>query len=210
MVLATGLCSNGGKIGGHSHKHYWTEEERAIIRRDYKGTNRSAAEIASRISLLTGDTITKCAVKGQTVRLGISFKPQSKLWSPEENERLGKLITIYPISIIAKMMKRSEDAVRVRATRLHYSARVRDGWFTKSEVSEILGVDHKKVQSWVETGKLIADRRIKRGTRSKSGSLWHIFATDLSDFIKAHALELTGRNVDLFIIVELLKGGLVT
>jgi len=74
-------------------KHHWTDEEREIVRRDYRGTNASAEAIAHRL----GRGITKWAVKGQVQMMGIA-KVHRNGWSPKEDERLGQLITRYACS----------------------------------------------------------------------------------------------------------------
>jgi len=45
-------------------KHHWIDEELEFVRRDYKGTNKSAEEIALNLG------VTKWAVKGQVQKLG--------------------------------------------------------------------------------------------------------------------------------------------
>ena len=52
------VLSAAGAKGGKQPKHQWTDEEREIVRRDYKGTNASSQAIAARIG------VTMCAVKG--------------------------------------------------------------------------------------------------------------------------------------------------
>lgn len=182
-------------------KHHWTDEEREIVRRDYKGTNASAEAIAHRL----GNGITKWAVKGQVQMIGLA-KVHRNGWSPEEDERLGQLITRYAPNTVAKMMGRGVNSVVVRAKRLGYSRRVRDGWFTKTEVCEILGVDHKWVQQRIDAGQLKASWHNGTKPTNKGSACWHIAEQDLKAFIQRYPLELTGRNVDLFTIVEILAG----
>jgi hypothetical protein len=205
-MLPTIVLSLAGVKGGHSHKHHWTEEELAIVRRDYQGTNRSAQVIACLVTSQAGEKITPCAVRGQVARMGISFKPANKIWTLKEEEHLGELITKYPIYEIARRMKRSKNSIRVKATRMGYSTLARDGWYTKREVCEILGVDHRRVQSWIDTGALKARPHGELHPQKNGMAMWHIAIEDLADFIKTHAVELTGRNVDLFAIIEIVSG----
>jgi len=86
---------------------------------------------------------------------------------------------------------------------------VRDGWYTAMECSAILGVSRQTTVKWIESGELQA--RPRNGNKPKHGrgqATWRIEEKDLARFIRAHASELTGRNVDLFTIVELLAGNL--
>lgn len=190
-----------------STKHKWTDEEREIVRRDYKGTMASAIAIARCLSYLTGSEVTKYAVKGQVQRLGIAKQLDRRPWTPEEDERLGELITRCAPAKVAKLMGRSENAVVVRSKRLGYSRRVRDGWYTAKDVSEILGVDHKWVVKRIELGVLRATYHFPNCSPKKNGShCWHIKEADLTQFIRRYPQELTGRNVDLIVVVELLAG----
>ena len=189
--------SLAGIKGGTAPKHIWTEEERDIVRRDYNGTNRSAGRIAD------GLGVTLYAVKGQAAKMGI-LQQKSPPWSDKDLEQLSELIHTYSITHIAKKLHRSANAVKIKATRLKLGLRFRDGWFTKMEVCEILGVDHKKVQVWIDSGALIATWHNGRKPSQKGMSMWHIETKALRDFIINYSGELLGRNVDIQQIVWLL------
>lgn len=186
--------------------HSWTEAENDIIRRDYRGSYQSAHLIAQRLSFMTREDITWNSVRNQAARLGICRFRRD--WMPEENERLPNLIACFPLKVVAKMMHRSKFSIRAHATRLGMSTRVRDGWFTHKEACNILGVDHRALQLWIDTGKLRANKHSNTIPRKGGHTIWHIASRDLTDFIKSFASEL-GRNADIFMIVELLKGGVL-
>jgi len=196
-MLSKQVLSAAGTKGGNAPKHKWTDEEREIVRRDYKGTNASAQEIAGRLG------VTLFAVKGQVALLGIQ-QQKSPPWTQHELAQLEELIHRYSVVEIAKILHRSPNAVKIKATRMKLNLRSRDSWFTKKEVCEICGVDHKKVQQWIDSGALKASWHY--GTRpSKLGlASWHIEARDLRLFIIKHSGELLGRNVDIQQIVWLL------
>jgi len=182
-------------------KHQWTDEEQEIVRRDYRGTNASAQAIADRL----GNGITIWAVKGAVQRMGIA-KVHRNGWTPGEDEQLAQLITRFAPATVARKMKRGVNSVVVRSKRLGLSRRVRDGWFTKREVCAILGVDHKWVQIRIDAGQLKASYHYGQRPSRIGMSAWHIEEQDLKEFIRRYPTDLTGRNVDLFAIVELLAG----
>lgn len=192
-----------GKKGGAAHKHKWTDEERDIVRRDYNGHNQSAHQIADRLTHMTGDKITFYAVKGQAAKLGI-LQDKNPRWTDKEVEILFEMITRYAPITIARKLHRSLNAVVVKSKRLGCSRRARDGWYTKREVWRILGVDHHKVQKWIDSGELEASWHTEIKPKKNGGACWHIAEQALRDFIIKHSFELTGRNVDLFQIVEIL------
>jgi len=197
------LLSEYGVRGGNSHKHKWTDEERDIVRRDYDGHNRTAHLIAMKLSYMTGDKITFNAVKGQAAKMGI-LTDKSPDWTDREVEALQEMITQYAPAKIAKRLHRSVNAVVVKSKRLGLSRRFRDGWYTKRDVAEILGVDHKKIQKYMDSGDLKASYHTDIKPKKNNGACWHIEQDDLRRFIVSKAGDFQGRNVDLTIIVWLL------
>ena len=202
--MMTTLMQAGTK-GGSAHKHKWTDEERDIVRREYNGTNQRSGQIAAKLSYTVGDKITLYAVKGQAAKMGI-MQDKSPYWTEEEIEKLTEMIGSYSPPTIAKRLHRSINAVVVKSKRLGLSRRVRDGWFTEKEVCEIMGVDHKKIQGYIDRGKLKASYHGNVKPKKNGCACWHINQADFIDFIKVNAGEFTGRNVDLVMIVWLLSG----
>jgi len=192
--------SEAGVKGGNAHKHKWTDDERQIVRRDYQGTNESAKRIAGKLGVSFN------AVKGQVGKMGISFRPDMKQWTQKEEERLAELITQFVPHLVAKRMKRSINSVVVKSKKLGFSRRTRDGWYTKREVCNILGVDHHWVQARIDNGALKASWHNGVKPQKNGGACWHILESDLKEFIRKCPDELHGRNVDIFQIVEILAG----
>ena len=191
------LLSKAGMKGRNALKHNWTDEERAIVCRDYKGTNASAQVIANELN------VTLYAVKGQASKLGI-LQQKSPPWMSEELERLEELVHRYSVTEIAKRLHRTPNAVKIKAIRLKLKLGLRDDWYTKSEVAEICGVDHKKVQAWIDRKALKASWHNGTKPQKNAMAMWHIEARDLRDFIINYSGELLGRNVDIQQIVWLL------
>lgn len=179
--------------------HVWIKEELDIVRRDYDGTGACAARMANRLG------VTFHAVKGRVQVLGVCHNTNQRAWTPEEEERLATLITKYCPRRVAKMMKRSMNSVVVKSKRLRLSRRARDGWFTKTEVCEILGVDHHWIQHRIDRGELKANWHNGVKPQQNGGACWHILTGDLRRFIIEHSLELTGRNIDLGTLVYILS-----
>lgn len=198
-MLDKETLSRAGAKGGQAPKHKWTEDEREIVRRDYKGTNASAQQIADRLG------VSLWAVKGQASILGI-LQPKSPPWSRKELDHLEELIHRKSVVEVAKVLHRSPNAVKVKATRLKLKLRSRDDWYTKRDVCEICGVDHKKVQQWINSGALKASWHNGQRPSAKGMAMWHIEGADLKQFIINHSGELLGRNVDIQQIVWLLAG----
>jgi len=197
--MASPLSAAGIK-GGSAKKHAWTEEEREIVRRDYRGNMDSARLIAIKLGVTTN------AVRGQIAGMGIAANTNRQHWNPKQDEILRELMGRYASGTVAKRMHRSINSVVVRAKRLRISARNRDGWYTKQEVCEILGVDHKWVQCRIDSGALHATYHNGHRPSSFGMAMWHIEEKDLKAFIRRYPQELSGRNVDLMQLVDLLAG----
>jgi len=202
------MLVKAGIKGGNAHKHKWIDEEKDIVRREYDGTNVKTQRIADRLTQATGDKITFYAVKGVAAKLGI-MQDKSPDWTERECEVLSEMIPAYSPIFIAKRLHRSVNAVVVKSKRLGLSRRNRDGWFTKKEVCEIMGVDHKKIQGYIDRGDLKAEWNNPELKPCQNGmAYWRIKQPDLIDFIKKCGGDFLGRNVDLVMIIWLLSGNL--
>lgn len=187
-------------MGNNGHKHIWTEDEREIVRRDYAHTHASRRAIAQHLG------ISEFAVAGQIAKMGIAKRSDRRRWARQEDERLMELMPRYSPGKIAKLLHRSLNSVVVRSKRLGISRRVRDGWFTKQEVGEILGVDHHWIQRRIDCGALKATYHYGVRPQKNGAVCWHIAEADLRRFIRRYPCELTSRNVDLLMIVDILAG----
>ncbi len=186
--------------------HKWTDDERAIIRRDYKHSRASYQRLAEYFSHLTREKITPEAVKGQIQIMGIAKSDDRHPWSPKEDDKLRDLIHAFCPRVVARMMHRSINSVVVRSKRLSISRRCRNGWFTKQEIMGILGHDHKWVQRRIDSGALPANYHYEHRPSQKGSSAWHIEEKDLKKFIKTYPEELVGCNIDIMMIVEIISG----
>ena len=181
--------------------HVWTDDDRDIVRREYTGNRRSLCEIAHKLGA------TEFGVKGQVNKMGLAKITNRRPWTPAEDGKLRKLMGEHPPLQVAKRMKRSVNSVVVRAKRLGISRRDRDGWYTKMEVCDILGMGHKWVQSRIDDGRLVAKHHLAGSTPGQDGmAMWHINREDLKRYLRENAHELVGRNVDLIQVVDILSG----
>ena len=147
------------------------------------------------------------SIKGKAGNLGLTRRRGFRLWTAQEDEQLRELVGRMPDHQVARKMGRSVNAVRVRTQRLGVSWRDRDGWYTAQEAGEIMGVDSHWIASRIREGTLTATR--KQGDEPRGGRqavIWRIERKALREFLRRYPHELTGRNVDLVQIVEILAG----
>lgn len=193
--------SVAGKKGGSAPKKPWTEYELEIVRRDFRHTKASKIELGARLGR------SEASVGGAIAKMGIAKRSDRHPWLPHEDEILAQLITMYAPITVANKMHRSLNSVVVRSKRIGVSRRTRTGWFTKREVCEILGMDHKWVQRRIDLGALKATYHFPGRRPTKLGySCWHIDEKDLKEYLRRYPQELTSRNIDLIVIVDILVG----
>lgn len=180
--------------------HHWTDDEREIVRRDYRHTHRSARELGARFGR------SEFAVRGLVSRMGLCGHRNRRAWSDAEDERLRALMERYATLTVARRMRRSVCSVVTRAKRLGISRRSRFGWYTKTEVCLVLGVDHHWLQRRIDSGALPATWHNGRRPEWGSNASWHIAQEDLRCYIRQYPEELNGRNLDVVQVVEILAG----
>ena len=195
------MLKAAGRRAGRTPRRPWTEDEREVVRRGYRGTNASARDVGRRL----GRSV--WAVKGMVQRLGITrTKPHN--WTEDEDERLIELLGKHPPTQVAKRMHRSVNAVVVHSQRLGFSRRSRDGWYTAKDVCQMLGVDHHWLEPYIDRGELEATWHY--GTEpGQAGGLtaYHITEAHLRAFIIRKCYDLVGRNVDLPGIIYVMTEG---
>ena len=182
--------------GKNTPARQWTQEEVDLIRRRYQHTKSSLLELTQALDATEGQ------VTYQLNKMGMRKPTNRRAWTDAEDEVLRSLITKKTVSRIAKTMNRSMNSVALRAGRLGINRGDRDGWYTLNETCEILGKDAAWIIKRIENGALKATRR---NLNPRTGH-WHIERKDLRDFIRKYPEDLTGRNVDLVQIVEILTG----
>lgn len=180
--------------------HNWTDEERGLIRRYYSHTRKSRQFIAQMLG------VTEYGVAGQISIMGLGKSDDRHPWTKKEEKLLQEIAHHYCPRRIARIMHRSINSVVLKMKRLHIRRRARDGWYTKREVCEILGHDHKWVQARIDREVLVASYHYETRPQKNGPCSWHIEEEDLIDFIKKFPQEMVGCNIDIITIVELLSG----
>ena len=193
-------CKVRPKGSSNRKLHRWTQRERDIIRNQYRGTRLSKVDLAEKIG------VTEAAVAGQISRMGICKTTDRRPWTQEEDQTLIALVHKMTVTQVAKRMGRSVNSVTVRSKRLKCSRRIRDDWYTLSETADILGKDTKWVKRRITSGSLRARQHHRAQAEIKGGNCWHINRRDLKQFLQTYPHELTGRNVNLVAVVDILAG----
>lgn len=182
------------------HTHNWTEEERDFLRREYRYTIQSLKELASKMGM------TNSSIRHQLTRMGL-LKLTGR-WTENDEKFLEENYSRLSLLTISRKLHKSPNAVVGKAHRLQVTSRVRDGWFTLQEVSQILGVDQNWIHRRMNNGFKFEIEPHNPSTSPKKGSYspWHISEEALRDFIRRYPEELTGHNVDFVMLIDILAG----
>ena len=184
-------------------KHRWTEDEEAIVRQQYRGTHQSCRDIADYLNRAGAKPpISQFAVQGRVPKLGIGQR-ENRRWTEYEINRLREWTGRYSPVVIAEKLKRGVVSVSVKMRKMGLSRRARTGWYTKKDVAEMLGVDHKKVQRWMDDGYLKAVP-YQEMPQKNGGGQWCIDENDLRAFLLRYPQELVGRNLDVCQVFDII------
>ena len=184
-------------------KHRWTEDEEAIVRQQYRGTHQSCRDIADYLNRAGAKPpISQFAVQGRVPKLGIGQR-ENRRWTEYEMNRLREWTGQYSPVVIAEKLKRGVGSVSVKMRKMGLSRRAKTGWYTKKDVAEMLGVDHKKVQRWMDSGYLKAVP-YQEMPQKNGGGQWYIKEEDMRAFLLRYPQELVGRNLDVCQIFDIL------
>jgi len=181
--------------------HYWSSGEDMILRQNYKHTMESLRQLADKLG------VTEDSCRQRLTRLGILR--QAVRWSESELRILENNYDKKSNKVLAKMLHKSQNSIVAKANRLRMKKRNRDGWFTKTEVANILGVDMGWITRRMKNGQCKLEMTPFDNERVPSKGhydSWRISEKALRDFIRTYPEELTGCNVDFVMLVDILAG----
>jgi len=175
----------------------WSPEEDEIVRLHYKGVVESVRQISQTIYTKFGITRSHDSIVHRASTLLLTKNICTK-WTTEEEEKLANMAGKYSTSYICKILGRSVGSIQRKCHDLNLSrdTRQRDGWYILSDLPHIFGVSFKTIYRWIDEGKL-------KGTQYDGRTL-KFSRKNLKAFYCRWTLELSGRNVDLLQIREIL------
>jgi hypothetical protein len=141
-------------------------------------------------------------VKRWAGELGLSYK-KAPPWTPEELDYLREHLGTLRVKAIAKHLGRTVTAVQVMSKRLHISQRLSEG-YTMRGVCEGLGVDHHKVERWLEHGWLRGRRIGTERTKTHLGDIWQFTDRNVYELVRDHPSEIDPRRVEWLWLVDIL------
>lgn len=175
--------------------------DRDYIRQHYQ-RDRSVAQIAEDL------TTTTRAVRWQARRLGLG-RQRALPFTSAEDQYILQYGQRLPLTTVARRLHKSVPQVSNRARHLHLSLRVRDGWYTKEEAAQVVGMRYQGLQHYINCGALRATHHHATAPAGNGGGAYHIAEKDLREFVRQYPSALQGRPVDMVVLVDLLAGVVV-
>ena len=182
-------------------QRHWTQEELDLMRREYQHTRQSRRNLARRLGS------SESAIGRQLAIMGVT-KSSQRSWTHQEDQQLLDLVERRPLTTIASTMNRSMASVAARAKHLNACRTHRDRWYTLQETAAITGMDERTLITRIMDGALWATRHNypQDQDHQQPYGCWHIEEKDLRRFIRQQPQDLSGRNIDIVQLVQVLAG----
>lgn len=183
----------GEHRGGRPQKYVLDERGRRLLLGMYDGSSENITRLEQML------TVPRSVVKKWASELGLT--PQkAPAWTEKEIQYLETSIKKKSLDTIAKHLKRTKTAVKVKARRLNLS-RVHSNGYTMLDVKLALGNDTKTISKWIEKDWLKGKRQ------GPNTPVWLFTDKNIRDFVIAHPNEIDPRRCDWIWMVDLLAGG---
>ncbi len=168
----------------------WTKKAKELVRANRTATGTELRELVATLVRESGNPRRACWRFAR--RLGIKGVITSPQWTDAEQQRLLQLIERQPVALVAKTLRRSERAVRIKLGELGANAHIGKDWFTPSTLASALHINREKVQQWIDRGWL-------KASAQPAGKLKRVLiaADDFCRFCREHRSEVIGRRLNL-------------
>ena len=166
----------------------WSKAARDLVRANRDVTGAALSDLVTQLVEETGNP--RWACRRFIRRMGIKSRRSHRAWTTHERQRLLKLIDLYPINEIAKLMRRSQSSIWHMLHRMGATARMGKDSFTKYTLAVALHVRPETIESWIARGWLKArDVQIGQGKRIV------IEAEDFCTFCREHTKDVVGNRL---------------
>jgi hypothetical protein len=178
-------------------KPRWQPGEMEILRLHYNSTVKNRKYIRDLILAEFGVDRSLTSIQDKASSMSIT-RPMFVKWTKEEEKKLEDWAGTYSTQTIADKLSRRVGSVEKKCHELKIKlhARMRHGWYTISDINSIFGVSDSTVHKWINSKKL--------KNEEFNGFIYKVTQKNLREFVINYPMELTGRNVDMAQLVEIL------
>jgi hypothetical protein len=190
-------------------KYFLTDGELRVIGDHYDGSNARLNKIMRSLNA-GGSKYPRWYIRRIASEHGWS-RTKIADWSPEEEEylfenypRKGWVALQNGLKRINGGIHRTPCAIILKKKRLHITKRS-DG-LTMRMMEDLFGVDHRRIERWMNLGMLTAKRKGTDRTEIQGGDMWHFEPRILRAFVINHPEEVDLRRVEPLHFIQLLAG----
>lgn len=173
---------------GKRREFRWSQTARDLVRANVHANGKPLRALITAIEQESGFPRWACWRFART--LGVRSKRQQRPWTPPEEQRLIKLLDLYPLDEIARLMRRSRSSIFHKLYRLGANAKMGQDSFTKYTLATALNVNVSQIEEWICRGWLKAHER----SCGKTVRLI-IEAEDFCDFCRKHTKDVVGNRL---------------
>lgn len=174
---------------GMSRREFrWSKVARDLVRANINAAGDELSALLTKLEEESGYPRWACRRFAQ--RMGVKSRRSYRTWTDSEQQRLLKLIDLYPINEVAKMMRRSQSSIWHMLYRLGANAKMGKDSFTKYTLAVALHVRPDTVESWVGCGWLTVTE-----IETSCGKRTVIQAEDFCDFCRKHTKDVVGNRL---------------
>ncbi len=166
----------------------WSETARDLVRANLHFRGKQLRALITAIAQESGFPRWACWRFAR--RMGVQSKRQIRPWTPPEEQRLIKLLDLYPINEIARLMRRSHSSIFHKLYRIGANAKMGQDSFTKYTLATALNVKVSQIEEWISRGWLKAHERVCGKTVRVT-----IEAEDFCDFCRKHTKDVVGNRL---------------
>ena len=172
-----------------SRREYrWSKAARELVRANISASGAELSALVTRLVEESGNPRWTC--RRFVRRMGIKARRSRRSWTIQEQQRLLKLIDLYPVKEIAKLMRRSQSSIWHMLYRLGANAKMGKDSFTKYTLALALHVRPETIEGWIKRGWLKArEVELARGKRVI------IEAEDFCEFCRQHTKNVVGNRL---------------
>jgi hypothetical protein len=168
----------------------WPKEARELVRSNLQARGSEARDLITKLKDVSGNPRDACIRFAR--QLGLRGKRSYYKWPQQEQQRLLRLIELYPVRETARRMRRSEFAVYAMLRRMGTSATVGKDGFTLYSLAALLHIRPDEVRTWINRGWLAAHTE---GTERLPRIV--IGGDDFSTFCKRYGKLVVGNRLHL-------------
>lgn len=174
---------------GNSRREFrWSKAARDLVRANLNASGSELSALLTKLMKESGNP--RWACRRFVRRMGVKSRRPYRVWTKPEQERLLKLIDLYPINEATKLMGRSQSSIWHMLYRLGANAKMGKDSFTKYTLSVALHVRPETIELWIKRGWLRA-KEMETGP----GKRVVIEAEDFCQFCRKHTKDAVGNRL---------------